>query len=239
MKRIIKLYSRVMKHRFSVLLLALAVMLIVLPVLRSLFPVHETGLLGKLTAVFFLFILLSALFAVSRTRATIVISTGLLLCTVAADVLYNTFHSEPAAIAGDGLAVLFLGWCTVLIVSRIFKKETVSFDTIAASLCAYLLMALAWGVLYTLIERVHPGSFIYASKPDADLTSHHTLTVYFSFVVLSTLGLGDILPVANGVRMLVASEAIMGQIYLAVLVARLVGMHITHQQSDDTGGETK
>jgi hypothetical protein len=233
MKRIVKFYSRVMKHRFSVLLVGLAVLLIVLPVLRSLFPAPETGLLGKLTAVFFLFILLSALFAVSRTRATVIISTGLLSGCIIADVIHAVFASPQAVVAGDALTVLFLGWCTALIVSRIFNVQTVNFDIIAASLCAYLLMALAWGVLYTLIERMHPGSFVYAANPGADLISGHILKVYFSFVILSTLGLGDILPMTNNVRLLVGSEAVMGQIYLAVLVARLVGMHITHSKAPD------
>jgi len=239
MKRIIKLYGRLMKHRFSVLLIAQAVMLIVLPLLRSLFPSEETGFLAKLAAILFLLILLSALFAVGRTRATIVISTGLLLSGITADVLHAALQLKHAAVVGNAVDILFLGWCTVLIVSRIFKVKTVSFDIIAASLCAYLLMALAWGVLYVLIERVHPGSFLCASIPSEQLIRDGTLSVYFSFVILSTLGLGDILPATSSVRMLVGSEAIMGQIYLAVLVARLVGMHITNRHTDGTEGESK
>jgi voltage-gated potassium channel Kch len=73
-----------------------------------------------------------------------------------------------------------------------------------------------------------PGSFI-----EEALSGVHDLStfVYFSFVTLSTLGYGDIVPATRGAQALASMEALIGQFYLTVLVARLVGIHISYTSS--------
>jgi hypothetical protein len=93
-----------------------------------------------------------------------------------------------------------------------------------------------WAFLYTLLESVHPGTFRFTveTKIAADTAypppAFLSRLVYFSFVTLSTVGYGDITPLTGPARGLAIVEGIVGQFYLAVLVARFVGLHIVHSQ---------
>ena len=94
----------------------------------------------------------------------------------------------------------------------------------------FLLLGLCWAFIYALIEVLNPGSFSVASITTAGSSSAYT---YFSFVTLTTLGYGDISPVAQVARSFAILEAITGQMYLAVLVARLVGTQIAHDMASE------
>ena len=100
-------------------------------------------------------------------------------------------------------------------------------ERIFAALDAYLLAGLIFGVGYQLLDQTWPASFGAASASDLDLAH----AIYFSFVTIATLGYGDIVPVSDAARGLVILEAVGGQMYLAVLVARLVSLY--SQQADE------
>jgi hypothetical protein len=90
-------------------------------------------------------------------------------------------------------------------------------ETIHAALSTYLLAGVFFGVLYSAIEFTWPGSF---SGPD---TFTEASATYYSFVTLATLGYGDFLPRTELARGVATLEVIAGQLYLAVMVARLIG----------------
>ena len=92
-------------------------------------------------------------------------------------------------------------------------------------------MGVLWSMVYTLLEYFNPGSFNLGNEHIKD---NRILFLYYSFVTLTTLGYGDVTPVGGGVRMLAIFEALAGQLYLTLLVARLVGIHIA--QSGSRGG---
>jgi len=99
-------------------------------------------------------------------------------------------------------------------------------NKILGAICLYLLMGLIWAILYTLMQL----SFVDAFQNLGDNTEWFTLFpdfIYFSFVTLTTLGFGDISPVQPVARFLVYLEAIVGQFYLAILVASLVGSRMS------------
>ena len=91
----------------------------------------------------------------------------------------------------------------------------------------YLLIGLIWAVLYTLIQLTFAGSFTNISSNN-EWFSLFPDFIYFSFVTITTLGFGDISPVLPISRFLVYFEAIVGQFYLAILVASLVGSHMSN-----------
>jgi len=122
--------------------------------------------------------------------------------------------------------VLFFAYAVVGILRIIAKSEKVTSDTIFAAVVAYLLIALMWAFLYTILERVSPGSF---SFPERGFWGQTMRFEYLSFVIITTLGLGDITPVTDKASALVMIEAVVGQIYLVVLVAWLVGMHVSRK----------
>jgi hypothetical protein len=106
-----------------------------------------------------------------------------------------------------------------------------------------MLMGLTWASAYSGLAIAHPASFRFPTRlidpQDGDPTAlpHFDEFLYFSFVTLTTLGYGDIIPVSSGARNLSALEAVGGQIYLAVLVARLVGLQVVHsarERRDDS-----
>ena len=129
---------------------------------------------------------------------------------------------------GAVLGALFLGFTAVVVLRQTLGGATVTADTIAGAICFYLLLGVIWALIYALIELAHPGSFLDGGRPVGTATGGRRSLVpellYLSLVTLSTLGYGDILPVTPQARMLAAIEAIIGPLYLAVLIARLVSL---------------
>ncbi len=109
-----------------------------------------------------------------------------------------------------------------MMVVHTLELQEISFDHIAAALSAYLLFGVVWGIAYYLLELFAPGSLSVSGDFQADLVGTYT---YFSFVTLTTLGYGDVLPVSQQAKSLALVEAVVGQLYLAVLIGKLVGMY--------------
>jgi hypothetical protein len=106
-------------------------------------------------------------------------------------------------------------------VHRALSRGPVDAEHISAALDAYLLVGIAFGLAYWMIEAALPGSFSFASAGGLPPAR----AIYFSFVVQATLGFGDIVPVAQHAQGIVIAQAIGGQMYLVVLVARLVSLY--------------
>ncbi len=128
-----------------------------------------------------------------------------------------------------------LGWslaavvviALVLLSQVLFREGPVTSSRIQGAIAVYLLFGVGWAHAYHIAELVHPGSF---NSPGGTLSSV-TDFAYFSFVTLSTVGYGDITPVRPIARTLAMGEALAGQLYLAVLIARLVAMEVVAWQS--------
>jgi hypothetical protein len=91
---------------------------------------------------------------------------------------------------------------------------------IVGGICIYLLIGILWTVLYGLVRTWNP---------DAIVLREGASLFYFSFTTLTTLGYGDITPAVKLAQDLAIMEAITGQVYLAIFIARLVGLHIAHE----------
>ncbi len=130
-----------------------------------------------------------------------------------------------------------LAYTGVLIYSfskHVFRARVVDTRLICAALCLYLFLGTFWGYLYEILYSLHPGSFAgnILSSSASDVVACRQHFQYFSFVTLTTLGYGDVVPKEAGAAALCASEAIMGQFFMAVLVARLVGIQVSQQFSE-------
>ncbi len=137
--------------------------------------------------------------------------------------------SDRAALAtpGSELPVLCVPVVLVLILRHVFRRQRVTLDLVFGALTAYLLIGLLFALLYTVIARADPTLFV----PVQDLDERNGL-FYFSFVTLTTIGYGDITPAADWVRSIAVLEGLTGQIFLVVLVARLVGMEIAQRANE-------
>jgi hypothetical protein len=138
--------------------------------------------------------------------------------------------SGPLRLLGVCIYGLFFSLTAVVILARVMKDRKVTTDTILGSMCGYLLLGIVWTMLFALVELLEPGSFLSGGRPlvdmQGDLAKQHVFAnfIYYSFVTLTTLGYGDITPASPPARALSSLEAVTGQLYIAVLIARLVGL---------------
>ena len=129
-------------------------------------------------------------------------------------------QDESLRPVGAAFGILFIGYTILLMVKAVLMAKRVSIHVLCATVSAYLLMGIMWAFVYLFLESFQPNSFT------VDMTRGYT-HLYFSFVTLTTLGYGDIAPISADARALAILEAIIGQLYLAVIVARLVGIYLS------------
>ena len=101
-----------------------------------------------------------------------------------------------------------------------------------------MLAALAWANLYAAIELISPGAFLVTGADQPDLARWHereSLFIYFSLTTLTTVGYGDVTPVAAAARSAAMFEGVFGQFYIAVVVAQLVGSKLAEAVARDSG----
>jgi hypothetical protein len=124
-------------------------------------------------------------------------------------------------------AWVFIAFLIVLILRQVFRAGPITPRRVQGSIAVYMLLGLLWAVSYEIVELLNPGSFrIVSQHGDATLPQ----LVYFSFTTLATLGLGDILPLSPLARSLVVLEALVGQLFPVILIARLVTLEIQYQR---------
>jgi hypothetical protein len=140
-------------------------------------------------------------------------------------LLEGQFH-DRIVLVGHFMVAVFYAWAAVLIVSSLFRGQALSSDSIFGTVCGYLLLGMAWGVLYSMLDTVWPGSFEIGERLAEQVPAGHSrihLFTYYSFITLTTVGYGDVTPLSTPARTCAWLEALTGQFYLAVLVAGLVG----------------
>jgi voltage-gated potassium channel len=135
----------------------------------------------------------------------------------------------------------------MLILVDVLAAKQIVFDMICGALCVFVLFGMCWAQVYTLLERVAPGSFAvdfgrYHVDSGTDPLAAAGVFTYYSFVTLTTVGYGDIVPSSATARWLVWLEAVFGQFYMAVFVSRLIGLQASpagrDSDTDDAGEAT-
>ena len=216
---------------YTALLLALLALLIFNPFLDILLGDNffSRVLMDSLISV----VLLSAVYAIQR-RTTLFIISCVFLCLSLVSLW--TSYAVPdysLQLASDGFGFLFSIGVAVMILAQVVQERQVTMHVVNGAICAYLIMGLAWAFLFSLVEDVRPGSFhLPAILTQEGQTAPFELQriqlfLYYSLVTLTTLGYGDVTPVSYPARNLSVVEAILGQLYIAVLIARLVGLSTT------------
>jgi hypothetical protein len=144
---------------------------------------------------------------------------GLAVIGVAARLANDMLDPPVAPLLGEVLVAVVCLLGSGVAARRAFASGPVDAERICAALDAYLLMGIAFGAGYWLMETALPGSF--SSGPFTPPRA-----VYFSLVTQTTLGFGDIVPIGEHAQGVVVTQGICGQIYLVVLVARLVTLYV-------------
>lgn len=131
------------------------------------------------------------------------------------------------------LDLTFLACLLLAILLDVFRAKRVNSDTLSGAGAVYLLVGLIWAVAYDVVLHHDPQAF---RAGDAPVEAAGDL-VYFSFVVLTTLGFGDVVPVSAEARSLAMSEALIGQLYLVVFMARLVALSLQPSGPDPSDAD--
>ena len=169
--------------------------------------------------------LAAGIYAVRETSIDVWITVSLAAVQVVLAVSGTVFRDERFGLPAIVLFVLFYVFTLIRLLGYVMRGRKVTLDKIYGAVSVYLLIGIAWGSLYVLIDAIAPGSFQISENVLPADGSGLPDYFYFSFVTLTTLGYGDITPVSPFLRPLVVLEALSGVLYLAVLVARLVSLY--------------
>ena len=207
--------------RFSAvqLLVALAILLIAAPFVEELQGGH------LILSVLFSLVLLAAVLAVAKRKRSLAIALVLVIPALTARWI-NFFRPDlvhPAAFLI--CALLLLAFVIGHLLYFILHAPVVTVEVLCASIAAYLMLGLTWTVAYWLVDQLTPGGAFSFNIGRGPQSMNGFTGLYFSFITLSTVGYGDITPVSRAARWLAATEAMIGMLYVAVLIARLVSLY--------------
>lgn len=209
------------RYGFIALLISLLLMLVLFPFLNN---NSVAQLLFNLT---FSLILLASLYSVSTTKRQFYLGLFLILPSLA------TKWVPYASISGYIFTSLFLGFIIFSLCRLIFTAKKINMNLVYGATCIYILLGIAWAILFALIDYFVPTAFsgidgsVFSQGHLDLLTFRFENLLYFSYVTLTTLGYGDIIPLAPGVKFLSIIEAITGQLYIGTVIARILGLYLT------------
>jgi Ion channel len=150
--------------------------------------------------------------------SSVLLMIGILILTI-----IGTIFPHPAVLATKWcVATAFYGLTAVGLFSYLKNARSITNDHLYTAVSVYLMIGIMWCALYNVIDIVTPGSIVRSSGV---LSDRSTDLLYFSLITLSTVGYGDIVAVHPEVRMLAALEAIVGVLYIAIMVSILVSAY--------------
>lgn len=216
--------------RYGSLLVALILLMVMQPTVDSQF--------GKyLLETMFVVVLLTGLRVLEIKKSLFGFEVLLLLVSLVLNAVGGFTGNEAVFFIGIACRVIFMILVSLIILIDLFRGREVSGDTLAGSVCLYLMLAVIWGYIFLLIEFMVPGSFSFTQGQERMalwLSQEFFPFFYFSLVTITTVGYGDMSPVTTEAQTFATLEAIIGQVYLTILVARLVGMYLVNQSVDNT-----
>ncbi len=227
MDAINRFFSKLLSHySFHNLLVWLLVYLVVGPFIKG----THTQIILSISMSLVLFFAVYAINSRSKLFRYVLLLMGITLFLYWLNVLEIVSFSRMASRI---IMAIYIGTLIYSFARYVLTARRVTSRLISAALCLYLLTGTFWGIIYDMLETLMPGSYkgelLINSASIPEQFQHFQ---YFSFVTLTTLGYGDILPQTEGAAVLCQTEAIIGQFFMAVLVARLVGIQVSQQFSD-------
>lgn len=212
------------RHFFSEYYTFLLISLILLFIFR---PYERGALYLAVWKVFLTLTFVSAIFNCKYPRGM----RALVICLGAPSFLFtwiNLFDkNELVLLINAAFSVAFISCVTASIIYDVVLRAQVTMETLRGVICAYFMVAFGFAYLYYLIEFISPGTIHFASQAISVHSFNHFLSemLYFSFVTLLTIGYGDITAVGTTGQTAAVIEGIIGQFYVAILVARIVSVY--------------
>jgi hypothetical protein len=205
-------WQNITRAKYSIVMFTVVLLFVAVVLLDAEENVVGVNLL-KLT--FSLLVMSAALASSGTLRRRLVIGPPIIVWLVLSWTRPGEFPGGVDPVA-DILLFGVLVYLAALLIKSTVVAGRITLDTVSGGIAAYLLLALAWAVSFHLIDILSPGSFT------AALSHDFGASLYFSLVTITTLGYGDIAPVASHARIWTVLEAVVGLLYVAVIIARLV-----------------
>lgn len=205
-------------------------LLVSLLILFLLGPIEQLmGMSFPLDALLFLITIVLMLRALLTKRRWLVLSIAAAVVAFFITIMAGSGEDRldvPLLVVGCLLYIGLLSACIYTMLSNLIGERQIHKDTLIGGVCVYFLIGHVWSLLYIMIHALDPQAFV----------SHHTNPLkfadfqYYSFTVLSTLGYGDIVPINPLARSLGSLEVITGQLFLAIFIARLMGLYLSQER---------
>lgn len=191
---------------------------------------------GKfIEAVLVTLVLLSAVQAIGASRRTLAWAIVLVVPALAGRWAHHAWPDMVPPEAALLAALLFILFVVLHLFGFILRAPRVNSEVLCAGIATYLMLGLLWAFAYTLVARLVPGAFVHYTGDTVGDSMVGFTSLYFSFVTLSTVGYGDIMPAAPAARLLAIVEATAGMLYVTVLIARLVALYSKEKTEDEKG----
>jgi len=218
--------------RHAALLMSLVLLLVALPIAQMLIG-GAAGFPLLLTLV-----LIAAILVNSHQRGVFILAAILGVTAIGGILTAEAMSLPNLRVVSQVLGLALLGMTTLVMLNSLIQAAQVSRDTIVGGICVYLLVGLCFAICFIAMTEVAPGALTADGEAivrnEADPSAHARQLLYFSFVTLTTLGYGDIAPRADLAQMFAVAEAVTGQLYLTIFVARLVALYVRRQPNDPT-----
>src|SRR5208337_2107292 len=174
----------------------------------------------------------------AERRRRSIIGWGLALPATAERLAVTFMPSRSLLLSGSILWLLLLCFITWNQLRGVLRQKEITRETISMSISVYLLLGFTWGLFYIVLNQGQPHAFSFGGSPTAisgapSEQEVFPVLIYFSLTTLATIGYGDITPLTLQARYAAVAEGITGQFYLAILVARLVGIYMSQSLSRD------
>jgi hypothetical protein len=234
MGRIIKT-RRILSYPERLWTTDIALTILLISLLIYIFFLYPLGLLGTfrpVPATFFSFILITGAITASRNHILrILVFSWSVLAIILTWIRYLFPHQQILIFITNCLGLFFLLLLTSLILGQLFREGPTTSRRIMGAVAVYLLIGMIWSMAYYLVALWIPGAFsIQEPSASGGKQSLQSQLFYFSFVTLTSIGYGDITAIHPIVRMLVILEGVVGQLFPAILIARLISLHVQSKQ---------
>lgn len=209
--------ERIIENKYSLLLFFLISSMVV-----SIVTVHNRAVHFTVDSVLsmIVFVIMLRILKAHRLLFTLFISLAFLALLFHFMSVF-VMHSKSVGLGAMAVYILMIGILIIFMIRRIFSERLVTSDTVKGGISVYIMMSTWWQLIYYLLWVLNPNAFLFASG-----RAEQSDFLYFSVATMTTLGYGDILPMTYPAKVFSMLQALIGQLYIAVFVARLVGLHI-------------
>jgi hypothetical protein len=217
-------------HRFAVLFVLLFCVLLIPPYFEG------SVWMDEVWHVLFTLVLLWALYTVAGSRQVLILAALVLIPTISSTWLAGPEQARYLAYIDNATNIVYFGLICVFLARYIFTTRRVTQEVIFAAMCFYMMLAVLWAAIYTNLELFYGNAFMFqgqlaaASGLEPENLFQHM--IYYSFVTLSTLGYGDVIPGHRVAQNWAAMEAMIGQFYIAIVMARLVSIYTIEKEEE-------